>query len=47
MILKQFNKVRIFGNNVDRTDLGEIKTQNGRSAKIEGDSELSGHWNVL
>ena len=45
MILKQFNKVN-FGNNVDRADLGEIRTKMEGQLKELGFRKLSGHWNV-
>lgn len=42
MILKQFNKVN-FGNNVDRADLSEIRTNMESQPKELGFRKLTGH----
>ena len=45
MILKQSNKVN-FGNNVDKADLSEIRTNMESQPKELGFRKLTGHWNV-
>lgn len=45
MILKQSNKVN-FGNNVDKADLSEIRTNMESQPNELGFRKLTGHWNV-